>query len=322
MAHALPDIKAEYALLNDDCGLIRIEDAALIELAGDDREAWLQGQITNDVDKLTLGGSLRFCILEPTGQMLATCQVWAFLGRYVITTQAACLAAVMNRVEQMVIMEDVTARDLTSEYALISVQGPESTRKLAKEVVLPSLDAGPLRTLEQDGFALRNDRSGRGGWDLWIPKGSEVPDDNWLPEIGADVLDITRLEAGIPAFGSDMNSKTLPPEMGSNFVARHISYKKGCYTGQEVLMRIHSRGHTNRSWVGLKSSLPLQAGNPVSHPLRQDAGTVTSACHSPTYGYIAGAMLRNEVLEGPLTVTTEVGQVQAQIIDMPFLDRS
>ena len=118
-----------------------------------------------------------------------------------------------------------------------------------------------------------------------------------------------------------MNEKTFPPEMGKAFEERHVSYSKGCYMGQEVLMRIHSRGHTNKTWVGLASEKPLEVGASVGHRLRSDSGIVTSAVFSPDFGYIGAAMVRNEAaFEGEVVqVTTSQGIVEAEVRQMPIL---
>jgi folate-binding Fe-S cluster repair protein YgfZ len=100
-----------------------------------------------------------------------------------------------------------------------------------------------------------------------------------------------------------------------------VSYKKGCYTGQEVLMRIHSRGHTNRTWMALTSDTEMPVGARVRHRNRDDAGVVTSAGDSPDYGPIAGAMLRAEaaIPNENVEVETSEGWVPARVHLMPIL---
>lgn len=125
----------------------------------------------------------------------------------------------------------------------------------------------------------------------------------------------------MPTFGVDTDSKTLPPELGPAFEAQHVSYKKGCYTGQEVLMRIQSRGHTNKTWMALAAERPLESGAVVGHSSRPDAGVVTSSCFSPEFGYVAGAMLRNEAASQGETVVVRNadGDVEAKVYSMPLL---
>lgn len=302
----------DYELLFSDCAVFPADDAVLIELKGDDRKEWLQGQATNDLRSLELGGKVSFCFTEPTGQLIAACTVWSLPGRFVLTTQRACMEGVLKRVDQMVIMEDVEAIHL--ELSLVSVQGPEASARIRELLPLPSLDGGMSRFDNAEVIALRSDRTGAGGWDLWLEPAAAAKLRMNFEQASEDTADIARIEAGIPLFGKDMGSKTLPPELGEHFVTSHISYTKGCYTGQEVLMRIYSRGHTNRSLVGLHSESMLAVGDTVQHASREDAGVVTSACHSPTYGHIAMAMVRNEALEGSVSV----GAQEVEIKALPF----
>jgi folate-binding protein YgfZ len=128
------------------------------------------------------------------------------------------------------------------------------------------------------------------------------------------------LEAGIPLWGIDMDDRVLPPEMGPHFEAEHISYAKGCYTGQEILMRMHSRGHANRTWVGLVAVAPVDAGSRVVYE-GGDSGIVTSVAPSPMLGFIAAAMLRKEATKPGemVSVITPSATVRAEVRPMPLL---
>lgn len=263
-------IQQDYERLRTSSGVLPDLGLGLIELTGEDRLEWLQGQATNDLRGLASGERLSFCLCEATGQIAAVCDVWAEAERLLIATDSPDV--VMRRAETMVILEDVVARDLSANLTLISVQGPQPA------------------PLDLPGIRLTNDRLGSGGWDHWVLRDS-VP---VLERVSSGAYEVSRLEAGVPLRGSDYGSKTLPPELGPAFEKRYVSYTKGCYMGQEVLMRIHSRGHTNKTWVGLILEFPVKAGDAVSHSSREDAGVVTSAAVSPRLGPIAGATLRNE----------------------------
>ncbi|MFI5384940.1 MAG: YgfZ/GcvT domain-containing protein [Fimbriimonadales bacterium] len=319
-----PEILESFDRLRADSALFEPGDVGIIEIRGEDRKGWLQGQSTNDLKQLDMGASSSFCLCSPTGQLLSICDIWGLHDRFLLTCSRSTVGAFLRRVEQMVVLEDVEAQDVTGNYTMLSVQGPNATRVLQVMVVLPTLDAADSRSGDRPVVALRSNRTGLGGWDILVPRSDKATAGRIrkaFPVVLPEALEIARIEAGIPAAARDWDAKTLPPELGPAFEARHISYKKGCYTGQEVLMRIHSRGHTNRTWVALLSERPLAAGNLVGHPRRKDAGIVTSACYSPDYGYIAGAMLRNEaVLEGEfVTVETSAGPVEAEIRHMPVL---
>jgi folate-binding protein YgfZ len=313
---------AEYDLLRGGAGRYELGNSCLIEITGDDRRAWLQGQVTNDLRGVQVGDSIAFCVCSPTGQMVAACDMWSLPDRFLLRAHRASLPALLERLETMVVMEDVHGRDLTPNYRLICVQGPTATRDLKELVDLPTLDAGLAEFEGIELICLRSNRTGLGGWDLLLPldaKKAAKKLESAFPTVSEAVFQAARLEAGIPRFTVDMDEKTLPPEMGSHFESKHVSYSKGCYTGQEVLMRLHARGHTNRTWVGLVAEEPLVAGDAVKHPRRPDAGMVTSAAFSPQFGYIAGAMLRNEFAFDGERVTVGEGNIEAEVRPFPLL---
>jgi folate-binding protein YgfZ len=328
MSDLLNDINEQtardYDRLRDDCGLLDLPGLGLVSLTGDDRKGWLQGQVTNDVRRLEPGNSSSFCLCSVTGQIQAVVDSWAVRDQIVMTTARETLPAVLRRAEEMVILEDVVAEDSGGAYRLLSIQGPAASRRLGELVHLPSLDAGESRLGDVEVLCLRSDRTGMGGWDVWVPTEAKEAirtlEEAFEP-VGHDAYNIARLEAGIAFHGADFTERTLPPEMGPAFEAKHVSYSKGCYMGQEVLMRIHSRGHTNKRWVGLLAEAPLDLGATVAHVRRPDAGTITSAAFSPDYGHIGAAMIRNDFAEHGETVRviTERGEVEAEVRLMPIL---
>jgi tRNA-modifying protein YgfZ len=298
-----------YRLIRESAGTVALPDVALVELSGSDALEWLQGQVTNDVRPLAKGQPVSFCLCSPTGQIQSVIDSFPLNGDrgVLLSMPASTLHHVLNRIEQMVIMEDVIGRDLTGEYTLLSVQGPLAADALDDRV-------------REECIVVPNDRTGSGGFDVWSKR-----DAAWVPEAlstRAPLVDesaylVTRLEAGIPLMGQDISEKTLPPELGPAFEAKHVSYTKGCYVGQEILQRIHSRGHTNKTWMGLTCDQPMQVGDRVQHATRSDAGYITSVGQSPVLGYIAGAVLRNEAAEPGQSVT--VGEASAKVSQMPLL---
>lgn len=318
------DTWASYDLLRSHCGRYELTQSCLIELTGDDRKAWLQGQVTNDLRKVQNGDAISFCMCTPTGQMVAVCDLWALPERFLIRAHKRSQDAILSRVSNMVVMEDVHAKDLTPDYVLLCIQGPAATSELKKLLDLPLLDAGVTEYEGAEVICLRSNRTGLGGWDLLLPLDAKKASKKLaaaFEAVAEEAFHVARLEAGIPRFGVDMDEKTLPPEMGPLFEAKQISYSKGCYTGQEVLMRIHSRGHTNKTWMALVSDQPLPPGATITHGRRDDAGVVTSAGDSPQFGYIAGAMLRNEAaFDGEIvTVNAPSGSFEAEVRPFPLL---
>lgn len=311
-----------YRLLREECGLVDLSGHRAIRLTGEDAKGWLQGQVTNDLRKLEPGGSLGFCLCKPTGQLEAICTIWSLGDHFIVLADERGASALLDRVDKMVILEDVRAT--TFEGSLLSVQGPGATRSLSSLVTLPALDVG-LGTLEgAEVTVLRSNRSGYGGWDILLgPDASKAVRklSKQFPAVSSEAYLTAGLEFGLPVLGVDTDEKTLPPELGQNFVNANISYSKGCYTGQEVLMRIQSRGHTNRTWVGLLADERIEPGDEIAHLAREDAGRVTRASLSPEFGWIAAAMLRNEAAFPGEIVRVRRGSIEfeAEVQPMPLL---
>lgn len=315
--------EAGYALLRESCGLIADFPLRFMAIHGEDRKAWLQGQLTNDLRELESGGSIAGCFCTPTGQLLAICRVWSLDGGYILGTHKGSFSAVAERFETHVVMEDVTAEPM-DEWAPYSVQGPLATKCLSEFLELPTLDAGLVAFDNHEGIALRADHSGLGGWDILVSRSFSCAVESRLAKIGViteESLNAAQVEAGIPQFGVDTDARTLPPELGEAFVAKSISYTKGCYTGQEVLMRIHSRGHTNRTWVGLICETMPSKGQPISVGSTTSAGHVTRTAYSPRFGPIAAGFLKNDFAHfgESVAIQTDSGPVQAEVRPMPIL---
>lgn len=305
-------LDAGYALLRGGCGKLNFDHLAKFRITGEDRKGWLQGQVTNDLRDLVDGGYAKFCILTPTGQIVADCDLWAIGDEYIVTTAAASRDAALDRLQKMLILEDVAIEDLSDEYGLWSIQGPESTDVLGDAVDLPRLNAGAVDGLR----ILRSDRSGSGGWDVMAPlakKKAAAALVASVTPVSAPAWEAARIESGMPVFGQDIDGKTLAMEMGGAFIESRISFGKGCYTGQEIVERIRSRGHANRRWVGLIAEAPVSPGDKL-----EQNGTITSAAESPDFGPIAAAMIPASFTNHEIEVATEAGTVRAEVYEMPI----
>jgi len=175
-----------------------------------------------------------------------------------------------------------------------------------------------LPDLGLDGFGVYAPESAR---DAAWERAARVP--RVVPG-GLRANDGARIEAGRPAWGIDVDDTTIPQE--ANLDDLHaISYTKGCYTGQEVVARVHFRGHVNRHLRGLayppdRGTLPV--GARLLDAEGRDAGDVRSVAISPRIGGIAIGMVRREVALGAtLTVRAADGTAEdrhATVSSLPF----
>jgi len=163
------------------------------------------------------------------------------------------------------------------------------------------------------------------GYDLFVP--FEIFDDVWAAAVaagaspaGLGAWEIARVEAGRPEWGIDIDDNTIPQEANFDELGA-ISYTKGCYIGQEVVARVHFRGHVNRHLRGLRSASP--EAPPTGAQLFDDAGThvgeVRSTVSSPRLGGIALGMVRREVAPGAgVTARWEHGEQRVDVSALPF----
>ncbi len=281
-----------YEEFKSSCACFPLTGVSLIKVTGEDRLDWLQGQATNDMRMLTESGSISFCFCTATGQPVARLDAWAKGDSIYISVENACIEAVLERFNKMVILEDIEAENLTETLTGWSIQGPRAVESL--ERLKPSVPPGTL--------LFESNRAG-GGIDVWF---SESLDLTGIPVASQEAIELRRLVNGIPAWGKDMNAKTLPPELGKDFEAKHISYRKGCYLGQEVLMRIYSRGHTNKTWVAIQSDMMLEPSAKV-YAGQTVAGQVNYCLSSPEHGFLSSMNLRNEFLINGMALQVESG---------------
>lgn len=147
---------------------------------------------------------------------------------------------------------------------------------------------------------------------------------------GVGAWDIARIEAGRPEWGVDMDDSTIPQEAILDTLDA-ISYTKGCYTGQEVVARIHFRGHVNRTLRGLRfagSLPPMKAA--LFDPTGKSIGEITSGVASPRLGAIGLGMVRREAEIGTTLVARwpagatgdqSAGESEAEVMALPFADK-
>lgn len=260
----------------------------VIAARGDDRVAFLQGMLSNDVQALAPGAGCYAALLNQTGKVVSDLRVHAAGDRLLLDVLAWRAATLREALERYLIADDVELADAELQ-PLVQLEGPLATAVAQEVLGSPALPAAPLGHL----------RSSFGGAPLLVVRASELGADGILfcgpPEVqwglvdtcrdagaipaGMGALDVLRVEAGVPWPGIDMDETTLLQEAGRDTA---LSFTKGCYLGQEVVERIAARGHVNRHLVGLlldgaappARRTPLLAGD-------REVGYVTSAVHSP-----------------------------------------
>jgi len=294
-------IAREYAAVAaGPAGLLDRSWLAKLRLTGSDRLTFLQGMLTQDIAKMSPGDSRHAAMLDPSGHFVADVYVHALEESVFIETDARSLAKLYEILDRYLIMEDVTISDVSESWSIMSIQGPQAdtvTAALLGESSISELPIGSNFEIEHDGaegFAAVREHSIAGGIDIWLPAAEAGALWTTIAEtitpVGELAAEILRVEAGIPRWGTELLSSVLFLEAG---LEDAVSYSKGCYIGQEIVARIHARGHTNRSIRGLlfEANAPVDPDNrifPADETAEREIGKVTSVVESPLTGGCLG----------------------------------
>ena len=338
----MPTNDQEYFALREAAGLSNRSARGRIAVAGDDRLEYLQGLLTNDIAGLEVGNGCYAAFLTPQGRMITDLHVFNIGDRILLDVDQAAKDRIVQRLSDLVFTEDVQVADLTDTWSSCGVHGPR-----ALSVVETALEAKDLRELQvyqsrlisgldTEAFVARTDELGIVGYTIFIERGVVAALHDALVAaggvgVGVAALEIVRVEAGRPRFGIDMGEDTIPLEAGIE--DRAISFTKGCYVGQEVIVRILHRGQgrVSKKLVGLKLETLTPASDGVdivpTHGAtvwsgNTEVGRVTSAVFSSTLGTtIALGYVRRdlEAAETRVEVTLENRRVLAVVTALPFV---
>jgi folate-binding protein YgfZ len=254
---------------------------ALWRLNGPDAARYLNGQVTNDVTQLTDGLASYAAVCTAKGRMEGDVSIALHAGEFYLDADPVLRESLGARLEKFLIADDAIFEDVSDLWTLSHVFG-----------------ATPPPT-PTTGFVVSYPRFGLPGHDIWLvgPAAAVVE-----KTVEADVLETLRLEHGIPRWGAELTTNTLPPEAGPHMLAA-ISYTKGCYVGQETIARLKSVGHVNRTLVFLRSeSMAFPEPGARLKQGDHDAGIVTSSGYSPRLekGIALGYVQRQIATDGAL----------------------
>ncbi|HEY7056426.1 MAG TPA: glycine cleavage T C-terminal barrel domain-containing protein [Vicinamibacterales bacterium] len=318
-----------YAALRSGVGLVDRSHLGRLLLAGADRRVYLQGLLTNDIEALTPGTGCYAALLTAQGRMITDMRVVELGDAVLVDLPAALTEQVRAHFERFVFGEDVQVRDVTGERAEIGVYGPASVallqRVLQSSADLASLPLFGCLSLTHDNrqvIVIRSDEAGVEGFDLVVESAGVDALTATLRAAGAidvdaEAAEAVRIESGHPRFEIDMTTDTIPLEAGIEDLA--ISRTKGCYVGQEVIVRVLDRGQGRvaRRLVGLVLGSHVPRGTRISAAER-DIGWITSVAHSPTLGqWIAlGYVQRDYTAPG---THVAVGGTTGSVSELPFV---
>jgi len=336
----------QYRIIAAGAGWIDRSARGRLRFDGPDRLSFLQALLSNEVATLGLGRGVYATWLTPQGRMITDLRVFN-RGDSVLANVPADLAPrLVERFDSVIFTEDVQVQDVTGSTAQVRVIGGDAATVLGRAL---GLDADGIRALPLFGqtdvpgrsiFIARTDDARLDAFDIVIPVAEKDDVVKALEQEGASPMseplaEALRIDAGRPRFGVDMTEETIPLEAG--LLERAISTTKGCYVGQEVIIRVLHRGAgrvakrlvtlkfaaaSETSDAGVAADLPaagmgapLLPGTPLSVDGRE-IGRITSVASSPHDGRtIALGYVHRDVAEvgNRVIAATRAGEMAAEI---------
>lgn len=268
----------------------------LIAVWGKEAVQFLDGMITNDMKTLADGQQMLAAFPNAQGRLLAVVRVLKDGDRFLFETEEATREKVFQNLFRFTFAGDFFVEDLSDSYRYFEMYGAGSVADVTGFRFASSTSVDVF--VENDSADDLRDRL--------VSTGSAALSD--------ELYETLRIESGTPKFGVDMDETTIVPELGLEGL---ISYNKGCYVGQEIIARIHFRGHVAKRLTGLVlEGTDLNAE--ITSADGKNAGRITSHTFSPTLKKtIALAFVRYEFLASGTELVS--GDTSAVVTDLPFV---
>jgi folate-binding protein YgfZ len=312
----------EFSMLRSSAAVYDLGWRSKLIATGDDRIRWMNGMVTNNIRDLALNFGTYNFLLNPQGRIQADLYVYN-RGEYLLVDTDASQAEKLQQIlRKYIIMDRVEVSDTTGKLTSIGIGGEKSAAILSA-LGLPA-DLSTLQivdgVLENIGISLvRADSSN--SYEVWMSPENAAAIWNLLVRagahpLGAETLELVRIAAGVPRYGQDINERDLPHETEQS---RALNFRKGCYIGQEIVERIHSRGQVHRKFTGFRFT-----GSPPSPGAKiesngKEVGEITSVAVLSDTGQgstIGLGYIRREVGTPGAEVTA--GGARATVANLPF----
>ena len=322
----------DYRSIHEGAAIGALSPRVQLAVAGQDRAPYLQGLLTNDIVALTPGTGCYAAWLSPQGRMLTDMHVLESGGMILLDVPADAAQPTVERLDQFIFTEDVKVGSMADSLAGVWLHGPRAAALLEDTLggarSLVSWSDYQHAQLELDGQPVsvaRIDQLGVPGYCVYLERSRGVDLTARLHRAGAvlaspDAVEAARIEAGYPLFGIDMSEATIPLEAGIE--QRAISFSKGCYVGQEIIIRVLHRGggRVAKKLVAMRVDGPRVARGAKLFGGEREIGEVTSGADSPRLGSIAmGYVHRDFTAPGTaIEVTVDSDRARAVVDERPM----
>jgi folate-binding protein YgfZ len=314
------DRDAEYRALTGPAAVTPLLAVGSLRLTGADRLDFLHGQVSNEVRGLQAGETNTALLLNVKGHALAQLQVYRRADDLFVAVDDGAALFVEAHLKRHIIFDQVELQNLTGTLTAMTLGGAEAAGIL-KEAL--GCDAPRPGRFVEPGFASAKvlvapqRRTGHGGYDLYVLERDAAALFAALQARGAkaageEALELSRVASGIPKAASEAGEGVLPQEAGLDFA---VSYRKGCYLGQEIMARVEARGKLRRSLFGLRYNQRPEEGAKDVLVEGKTVGRRGDAVDHPALGPLSLAVLRNDLA---VEATLHCGGATAKVTPLPF----
>jgi folate-binding protein YgfZ len=297
----MTDFQTSYEIIrNSGVGFYQ-QKRGLLKVSGKEAVQFLNGLITNDVAKLEDGAQMSAAFPNVQGRLLAFVRVLRKGDKFLFETEETTHEKVFQNLFRFTFAGDFFVEDLSENYNYFEVQGSKSEVQNSDFIVFES----------------------NRGKDYFVPKNAAENFVNGLKaqtavEISDELYEVLRIENGVPKYGVDIDETTVVLETGLD---EAVNFNKGCYIGQEIIARIHFRGHVAKKLTGLifdDENADVKPNDEIKSLEGKNAGKITSVIFSPKLEKkIALAFVRYDYLAENTELKT--GELTAKVKTLPFI---
>lgn len=269
-----------YQALRTSAAWFDISDRTRLRLTGEDRIRLLHALATNVIEGLTPGQHTETFFLTPQGRIAAHCRVYVDRDSVLLESEGASRQRLIDYLDHYIIMDDVTVTDETDSTIAVAVEGPAANQNPVASGYASSLTGLP-------GY--------------WVEAPKATADELYARLMTAGIAkaetsdwETVRIENRVPVHGKDYGETNIPHETQ---LLNIVSFKKGCYVGQEIVERVNSQGQVNRLLTPVEIDAIEAPGTAEIRLGDRTVGQLTSARISPRTGQVVGfAIVRREAL--------------------------
>ena len=301
-------------------------------VSGSEAVMFLNGLITNDMKALAVNSWMPAAFPNVQGRLIAAVRIIHREDGFLIDTEGVSLETVAKLLGRFILAGDFQVRDMTSETAMLSVQGRKAANVMRQALgeTIANVAREQVATAQLENGSnvnvIRATHTGEDGFDLFVDVNGAEQLRVSLIHAGAQlfssgVAETLRIEAGIPRFGIDMDETRVVTETNLDDA---VSFTKGCYLGQEIIARIKYRGHVAKKLTGVRmeQDMALENGAKILSTDGKEIGGVTSSAVSPRLKYtIALAYVKYDYLEPgtQVKIISAKEELPATVTDLPFI---